>query len=178
MPLAAGPQLDQMQRLARVELEHVAETEREAERVRSLLDEPFAAQPRVLDAGDVERTLILAAQPRSDDLVGDVGAEVGRQPLPLAGEEAVALEVAEGAVVGDDLEPVAERLEASAGPVTAVLSLPDELANELAALLWRERGDRTQCIRLARRRRLVEQRREQLLLGPVRAQQANRRRRG
>src|SRR5229473_1584511 len=175
MALAAGSQLDQVQRLTRVELEYVAETEREAERVRSLLDEPFAAKPPILDARDLERTLVLAAEPCSHNLVRDVSAEVGRQPLPLAGEEAVALEVAESAVVGDDLEPVAERLEASAGPVAAVLPLPDELEHQLTALLRRECGNRTQCIRLARRARLVEQRREQLLLRPVRAQQANRR---
>src|SRR5207302_6883067 len=127
MPLTAGPQLDQVQRLTRVELEDVAETEREAERVRSLLDEPFAAQPCVPGARDLERALVLATEPCGDDLVRNVGAEVGRQPLPLAGEEPVALQVAEGAVVGDDLEPVAEGLEASAGSVAAVLPLADEL---------------------------------------------------
>ena len=68
---------------------------------------PCAAQPRVLRARDLERTLVLAAEPGRDELVRDVGAEVGRQPLPLAREQAVALQVAERAVVGDDLEAVA-----------------------------------------------------------------------
>ena len=40
--------------------------------------------------------------------------------LPLHGEHAVALQVTEGAVVGDDLEAVAERFEAAAGPMAAV----------------------------------------------------------
>ena len=95
---------------------------------------PCAAKPRVLRAGDLERALVLAAEPGRDELVRNVGTEVGRQPLPLAGEQAVALQVAERAVVGHDLEAVGERLEAAAGPVPAVLPLADQLAEKRGAL--------------------------------------------
>ena len=44
------------------------------------------------------------------------------------------LEIAEGAVVGDDLEAVAERLEAAAGAVTPVLAGADELAQQRGLL--------------------------------------------
>ena len=50
MALAAGAELDQVQRLARVELEHVPDAIGEAERIRRLVGEPFAAQPLVLGA--------------------------------------------------------------------------------------------------------------------------------
>ena len=52
--------------------------------------------------------------------------------LPLDGEHAVALEVAERAVVGDDLEAVAQRLEAAAGAVAAVGALADQVGQQLA----------------------------------------------
>src|SRR5437588_6982659 len=48
--LTTRAQLDQVQRRARVELEDIAETEREAERVRRLVDEAVVTQPRVLAA--------------------------------------------------------------------------------------------------------------------------------
>src|SRR5207248_10373585 len=97
-----------------------------AERVRRVRDERGAAQPRVLGPRDVAGALELAGEAGGRGLVRNVGAEVGREPLPLAGEQAVALEVPEGAVVGDDLEPVAQRLEAAAGPVAAVLARADQ----------------------------------------------------
>src|SRR5206468_3465706 len=50
MALAAGAKLDQVQRLARVELEHVSDAIGEAERVRRFLGEPLAAQALVLHA--------------------------------------------------------------------------------------------------------------------------------
>src|SRR5437868_4375148 len=84
MAFSAGAQLDQVERCARIELEDVANAEREAERVRRLLDEAPAAKPRVLGAGDLERTLVLAAEPGRDDLVRNVCTEVWRQALPLA----------------------------------------------------------------------------------------------
>ena len=133
-----------MQRRARVELQHVADAEGERERVRRLFDKTLAAQARVLAARDVERALVLAAEPCDDDLVRDVGAEVGRQPLPLARQQAVPLEVAERAVVGDDLEPVRQRLEPAARAMAAVLAIADELSHELRALLRRERGNGAQ----------------------------------
>ena len=75
-----------MERLAGVELEHVADAIGEAEGVRRLLDEPAAAQPLVLRAGRLERTCVLRAKACLRNLVRDIGAKVRRQPLPLARE--------------------------------------------------------------------------------------------
>ena len=151
MALAARAELDQVQRLARIELEHVADAIGEAERIRRLLGEAFAAQPLVLGARDLERALVLAAEAGLHELVRDVGAEIRGEPLPLAGEQAVPLQIAERAVVGDDLEAVAERLEAAAGAVAPVLALADELAEERGALLGREAGNCSERLLLARR---------------------------
>src|SRR5439155_19609909 len=144
MALAAGAELDQVKRLPGVELEHVADAESEAERVRRLLDEAFGAQARVLRARDVEGPLELAGEARGRELVRDVGAEIGRQPLPLAREQAVALQVAEGAIVGDDLEAVAESLEAAARSVAAVLARPEARAQEVGPRAGTEGRNRSQ----------------------------------
>ena len=63
---------------------------------------------------------VVPAQAGLLDLVRDVRTEIRRQPLPLAREQAVPLQVAEGAVVGDDLERVVGVLEAPAGLVAPV----------------------------------------------------------
>ena len=93
-----------------------------------------ALQALVLRPRDLERALELVAGARLAHLLGDAGPEVGAETLPLAGQHPVALQVAEAAVVGDDLEPVAERLEAAAGPVAAVGALADQLPEQLGPL--------------------------------------------
>ena len=50
MALAAGAELDQVQRLARVELEDVPDAIGEAERIGRLVGETFAVQPLVFGA--------------------------------------------------------------------------------------------------------------------------------
>ena len=62
--LAAGAQLDQVHRLAGVEVEDVADAEGEAERVRGELVEPGRGQSLVLDLGDLQRPFEFAAEPR------------------------------------------------------------------------------------------------------------------
>ena len=53
----------------------------------------------------------------------------------------MALQVAERAVVRDDLEAVAQRLEPAPGAVAAVAPLADEVAEQRGALDDAERGD-------------------------------------
>jgi hypothetical protein len=79
----------------------------------------------------------------------------------------MALQVAERAVVRHDLEAVAQRLEAAAGPVAAVRALADDVAQQRAAVGVGQRGDRRAGALLARARGLEQQRREQLLLVAV-----------
>src|SRR5262249_9917195 len=121
--LPTGAELDQVHCLAGVEVERVADPVCEAEGVRRLLGEPGGDETLVLAAGDLQGALELVARSRFADLLWDSGPQVRAEALPLDGQHAVALEVAEGAVVGDDLKAVAQRLEAAAGAVAAVLTL-------------------------------------------------------
>src|SRR4051794_8078146 len=89
----------------------------------------------------------------------------------------MALQVTEGAVVGDDLEAVRQRLEAAARTVTAVLARADELAHELDALCGVELRNGAERLFVPDARRLVEERRDQLHLGAVCTDQAHRGRR-
>jgi len=133
--LAAGAQLDQVHRLAGVQVEHVADAEGEAERVGRQLGEPGGGKPLVLGLRDLQRSFEFATYPGFADLLGDARAEVGAEPLPLDGQQAVALQVTEGAVVGDDLEAVAERLEATSRAVATVVPPADQRGEQLAALV-------------------------------------------
>ena len=85
----------------------------------------------------------------------------------------MALEVAEGAVVADDLEAVAQRLEPAARAVAAVAALADQVAQRGGALLGVERADGGQGAFLGGGAVLEEQGGEQLLLVAVDVQQPN-----
>ena len=137
MALAAGAELDQVHRLACVEVEHVADPVAEAERVRRRGGEPGGREPVVLRGGAVERGAVGVALAGRDDLLRHAGAEGRRERLPLHGQHAVALEVAERAVVRHDLEAVAQRLEAAAGTVAAVPALARQVAQQRRPLLRR-----------------------------------------
>src|SRR3954468_19770610 len=115
MTLAPGAQLDQMHRLARVQVEQVADPVPKAECVGRRVTKPGVRQAVVLRARDLQGPFVLGAGSGLTDLVGDSRPEVGAEALPLAGKHPVALQVAEPAVVGDDLEAVADRLPAAAG---------------------------------------------------------------
>ena len=168
MPLAAGAQLDQLHRLAGVEVEDEADPVAEAQRVRRGVWRPRpSAAARTRRLRDLERAAVLVAAAGELDLLGNAGAEVGRQRLPLDRQHPVALQVAERAVVGDDLEAVAQRLEPAPGAVAAVgrASRPDRRAAaprssassdataSRIALLARTRSTRTAAPRAGRPRR-------------------------
>jgi hypothetical protein len=74
-------------------------------------------------------------------LLGNPCAQIRRQRLPLDRQHPVALQISEGAVVRDDLEPVAERLKATTGTVAAVRARADELGEQLGAFVGVERRD-------------------------------------
>src|SRR3954452_24026766 len=86
----------------------------------------------------------------------------------------MALEVAEGAAVGDDLEAVAQRLEPAARAMSPVRALADHLAEQRLALGSRQRADADASLLLAHAGRLEEQRGEQRLLVAVDVQQPHR----
>ena len=86
----------------------------------------------------------------------------------------MALQVAEGAVVGDDLEAVAQRLEAAAGPVAAVGALSDQRRQQLGPLLAVEHVEPGEDLGLRRAGRLEEAGGEQVLFGPVDVDQLDR----
>src|SRR5688500_18709780 len=134
MALTSRPQLAQVHGLARGEVEHVADPVTEAERVRGSVGQTLALEPLELGSRQLDRLLVGIPDARLAGLLGDAGAELGAEPLPLTGEHPVALQVAEAAVVRDDLEPVAHCLPAAPGAVAAVAPLAGELADQLRPL--------------------------------------------
>jgi hypothetical protein len=97
--------------------------------------------------------------------------------LPLHRQHPVALEVAEGSVVGDDLEAVADRLEPAPGAVAAVGALADQLGEQLFALVGGEHANRRADLLFGCGRRLEQERREQVVFGAAHLDQPHRRRR-
>src|SRR5437879_111004 len=91
MTLASGPELDQVEGLARVELEDVADSVGQGQRVRRLCQEPNPAEPLILGAGYVERALVLAPESCAHELFREVRSEIRREALPLTCEQAVSL---------------------------------------------------------------------------------------
>ena len=166
--LAAGAQLDQVHRLAGVEVEHVADPVAEAERVGAALAQAGAREALVLGARALERARGRGRRsPPRRPPPGRSAPRSGVSALPLDGEHPVALEVAEGAVVGDDLEAVAQRLEAAAGAVAAVGALADEVGEQLPRARRRRARDRGRSASLlGHRRRLEQQRRQQRSSSP------------
>ena len=122
----------------------------------------------------LQRPLEVGADAGFAHLLGHAGAEVGPEPLPLAGQHPVALQVAEGAVVGDDLEAVAERLEAPPGAVAAVGPLTDHRRQQLGPLGAVEDVDPGEDLGLRRTRRLEQAGGEQVLFAAVDVEQLDR----
>ena len=85
VPLAARAQLDQVHRLAGVEVERVADPVGEAEGVGRGVLVAGGEQPLVLAPRDLQRPLELAPQSGFLDLLGDAGAEVGPEPASASG---------------------------------------------------------------------------------------------
>ena len=167
--LAAGAQLDQVHRLAGVQVEHVADPVAEAERVGRGVVQARRPSSRSNSAREISSARSYSSPtPGLADLLRDAGAEVGPEPLPLAGQHPVALQVAEAAVVGDDLEAVADRLPAAARAVAAVGALAGQLADQLGALERVEGVDPVAGSRASADRGRLEQRGgEQVLLAAV-----------
>ena len=91
MALAPGAQLDQLHRLAGVQVEDEADPVTQAERVGSSCLKTLAAQPLVLGGREVKCASIVLTAARKLDLLRNSGAEIRRERLPLDGQHAVAL---------------------------------------------------------------------------------------
>ena len=109
--LAARAELDQLHRLAGVEVEDEADPVAEAQRVRRRRREAATAETLVLVAESSSARRYSSPQPASSTCSGTPAPSSGAERLPLDRQHPVALEIPEGAVVGDDLEPVAQCLE-------------------------------------------------------------------
>src|SRR5947199_257431 len=83
---------------------------------------------------------------------------------PPRGEHAVALEIAEGAVVANHLEAVAQRLEATPRPVAPVLALSHEFAQQRGALVRGQYPHRASHLVLGHSGGLEQKRRQQVVL--------------
>src|SRR5688500_7322253 len=175
MALAARAQLDQVHRLARVHVEHVAEAVAQRERVVRELRAAGAGAARVLLARALETGAVQVAHARLVELVGHARAQLRAERLPLNREEPVALQVAEGAVVRHHLEAVPERLEAAAGAMPAVAPVADQLGEHCRPLVRREVAERGARLVLGDGCRLEQQSRQEILLASVHGQQPHRR---
>ncbi len=75
-----------------------------------------------------DRSIVSSKSSAATGVVDQLGpdvAVVGRERLPLDGQHAMPLQVAERAVVGEDVEAVVDALEGPAGLVPAVLPIAD-----------------------------------------------------
>src|SRR5205807_3643104 len=123
---------------------------------------------------ELEALPVCVAVVRELDLLGDGRTKLAPETLPLAGQEAMALQVAEGSVVRDDLEAVADGLEAAARLVAAVFAPADELGEERCPLAAGHRRHGHAQILLGQVTCLVEACRDEVLLGPSRIEQRHR----
>src|SRR5687768_5720913 len=85
MPLASRAKLDQVDRLTRIEVEHVTQPVCERHGIRRIVDKSLTAQPLPLATADLEPFAEAIAEAGILDFFRDLGAEVAAQPLPLAG---------------------------------------------------------------------------------------------
>ena len=138
---APRPQLDQLHRLTRIEVKHEADAVPEAQRVGRLGVEPRVRQPPPLGGRDCERLGVGLVLPGEAEFVRNARTEVGGQCLPLHCQHPMALEVAERAVIGDDLEPVSQRLKSSPGSVAPVAAIATQVGEEFGTLRGVECGD-------------------------------------
>jgi hypothetical protein len=133
--LRARAELDQVHRLARAHLHDEADAVRHRDRVlRDVLagrrEQRLPRCRRVLH----HRVPLAGEVGVLDDRRGLVPVHRG-QALPLEREGAVALEVAEGAVVAEDVEAVAGALERAARLVAPVAALADVGAQQCGAIV-------------------------------------------
>ncbi len=129
MPLRRRAQLDEMHGLARVQLDHVAHPVTERDEVAGLLRkgvDDLAVGGFRLANGNVPSL----SETGVDDRVGNLVSQRRRQLLPLHGEHAVTLQIAERPVIGHHLERVVAVLEPAPRTVAAVASMPDSSRKE------------------------------------------------
>ena len=158
VPLGRRAQLDDVHRLAGVQLHIETHPVRHRDRVRGDLGQP-GGHDRVVELGrppEDLRPVGLGARRR--DRLGHHGAVVRREPLPLEGEQAVALQVAERAVVTQDVEAVRRPLERAPGPVASVEPLAHVGVEHRPPLLVRHLPGALEQLVVGQRRDRVESR--------------------
>ena len=108
-------------------------------------------------------TCCQASRPPASTMRRRLAVAVPRgQRLPLERQQAVPLQIAECAVVGEDVESIRGALERAAGPMAAVAALADVRAQHARAVVGRHPpGDRHQLI-VGQRGRRVERGRDDL----------------
>jgi hypothetical protein len=135
MPLRRGPQLDDVHGLARVHVHVEPDAERHRDGVRRHALETGAAQalverrrhlhgtlPHIVTAGVADRGRFAVAMAR-------------RQRLPFEGQQAMPLQIAKGAIVGEHVEAVGRALEGAPGSMPAVRAIADVCAEDARAIV-------------------------------------------
>src|SRR5215471_18682826 len=120
MPLGRGAELDHVHRLARVDLQVVAHAVRNAHRVGRYLDEPRGGEGLVELPGLLYHPAPVGQRSHRVDLLGRHLTVPRGQWLPLEGEESVALQIAEGAVVAEHVEAIRGALEGAPRLVASI----------------------------------------------------------
>ena len=119
-----GAQLEQVHRLARVHLHHEADAgTRATPRTTPARGTGRRARRRATPSAPSRRRTVARGRLRRSPRGRRSRARV-RQRLPLDREHAVTLQVAERAVVGEDVEAVVDALERAARAVTTVVAAP------------------------------------------------------
>ena len=135
--LGRRAQLDHVHGLPRVHLQVEADPVGHGHRVRADRAEPGPGIASY-SAADSSMTRVQSPSAPASRSRRRRVAVARRQALPLEREQPVALEVAERAVVAEDVEAVDGPLEGAAGPVPSVLAAPDVGLEHALALVGGE----------------------------------------
>ena len=134
VPLRRGAQLDHVHRLAGVEVHVEADAIGHGHGIGRDVGQARAVERVVHRRRLVHHAHPVGGEARLAELLRHHVAVARRQPLPFEREQPVALEIAEGAVVAEDVEAIAGALEGAAGLVAPVLSPADVGGEHLGAL--------------------------------------------
>ena len=141
VPLRARPQLNEVHGLAGVALHDVADAMRQRDGVGGLLGE-VRRQRAMQVLGPVHGVGVALAQSGIGHHLRHVVPELDAKPLPLNSQHAMALQVAERAVVGDEFEAVVGALEGTPGPMPAIAPVPDVGREQRHLSSWPSRRTR------------------------------------
>ena len=147
MALGRCPQLDQVHRFPRVHVHVEPHAVGHHHGVRGGLVQPVRAHLLVQIRGLVHHDAPLGERTGVLDRFGFRVAVTGAERLPVQRQQAVSLQIAEGAVVGEHVEAIAGAFERASRLVAAIGAVADVGAQQGRAIVRRQAcGDRAQLV--------------------------------